>query len=81
MFRSKSSMAWSKLLRDVVAVKLDITDQDEKVQIFYSDVTDEGFEKMRKLSKRLVEWRVWEMPVNFEIDRILVDNKSEAKFF
>ncbi|HOD62533.1 MAG TPA: HNH endonuclease signature motif containing protein [Bacilli bacterium] len=79
MFRSKSIMAWTELLRDAVAAKLDITDQDEKAQIFYRDISDEGFDKIKKVVRRLVSWSVWDSPVNSEIDRIFADNKSEVK--
>ena len=81
MFRSKSIMAWAELLRDAVAAKLDITDQDEKAQIFYRDISDENFEKIRKIFRRLVSWSVWDMPVDSDIDRVLADNKSEVKKF
>jgi len=79
MFRSKSIMAWSELLRDAVAAKLDITDQDEKSQIFYRDISDENFEKIRKIFRRLVSWTVWESAPDSEIDRVLADNKGEVK--
>ena len=81
MFRSKSIMAWSELLRDAVSAKLDITDQDEKAQLFYREISDENFEKIKKVFRRLVGWSVWETPVNSDIDRVLADNKSEVKKF
>jgi len=81
MFRSKSIMAWSELFRDAVAAKLDITDQDEKALIFYRDISDESFDKIRKVFRRLVTWSVWDTPINSDIDRILADNKSEVKKF
>ncbi|MFZ1704842.1 MAG: hypothetical protein WAT79_10890 [Saprospiraceae bacterium] len=81
MFRSKSIMAWSELLRDAVSAKLDITDQDEKVQLFYREISDENFDKIRKVFRRLVSWSVWDTPVNSDIDRVLADNKSEVKNF
>jgi len=81
MFRSKSIMAWSELLRDAVAAKLDITDQDEKTLIFYREITEDSFDKIRKVFRRLVGWSVWDTPINSDIDRILADNKSEVKKF
>jgi hypothetical protein len=74
-------MAWSELLRDAVSAKLDITDQDEKAQLFYREISDENFEKIKKVFRRLVGWSVWETPVNSDIDRVLADNKSEVKKF
>ena len=81
MFRSKSIMSWAELLRDAIAAKIDITDQDEKAQIFYREISDENFEKIKKVFRRLVGWSVWDTPINSEIDRILADNKSEVKKF
>lgn len=79
MFRSKSIMAWAELLRDAVIAKLEIDDRDEQAQLFYREIDDEDFEKIRKVFRRLVSWSVWESPLNSEIDRILSDNKSEVK--
>ncbi len=79
MFRSKSIMAWAELLQNAVAAKLDIIDQDEKAQIFYRDISDDDFEKIRKVFRRLVSWSVWESPLKADIDRVLSDNKSEVK--
>ncbi|MFN8250768.1 MAG: HNH endonuclease signature motif containing protein [Ferruginibacter sp.] len=81
MFRSKSIMAWAELLRDAVAARLEITDQDEKAQIFYREISDENFEKIKKVFRRIVNWNVWETPVNSDIDRVLADNKGEVKKF
>jgi hypothetical protein len=81
MFRSKSIMAWAELLRDAVSAKLEITDQDEKAQIFYRDISDANMDKIRKVFRRVVSWSVWETPVNSDIDRVLADNKSEVKKF
>lgn len=79
MFRSKSIMAWTELFRDAVAAKLDIIDRDDKALLFYREIPDEDFEKIRKIFRRLVNWNIWESPVNSDIDRILADNKSEVK--
>jgi hypothetical protein len=81
IFRSKSIMAWSELFRDAVSAKLDITDQDEKAQIFYREMKEDSFDKIRRIFRRLINWNVWETPVNSDIDRILADNKSEVKKF
>jgi len=79
MFRSKSIMAWAELLKDAASAKLEIVDQDEKAQIFYKDISEVEFEKIRKVFRRLASWNIWDMPVNSEIDRVLADNKSEVK--
>ena len=79
MFRSKSIMAWSELFRDAVAAKLDIIDRDEKALLFYREIPDEDFDKIRKVFRRLATWNIWDSPVNSDIDRVLADNKSEVK--
>jgi hypothetical protein len=81
MFRSKSIMAWSELLRDAISARLEISDQDEKAQLFYREINDDGFDKIRKVVRRLVDWSTWATPVGAEIDRVLADNKSEVKKF
>lgn len=79
MFRSKSIMAWSELLFDAICAKLEIEDRDEKAIIFYRELTDEQFDKIQSVVRRLVSWKLWSSPVNSEIDRVLADNKSEVK--
>lgn len=79
MFRSKSIMAWAELFRDAVAAKLDIIDRDEKALLFYREISDEDFDKVRKVFRRLATWNMWDSPVNSDIDRVLADNKSEVK--
>ncbi len=81
MFRSKSIMSWSELLLDAVAAKLDIVDADLKAMLFYQELSDEKFEKIRLVVRRLVDWSVWTAPEDSDIDRILADNKSEVKNF
>lgn len=79
LIRSKSIMSWSEILKDAIAAKLDIFDADEKALLFYRELNDNEFQKIRKIIRRLVEWSIWKLPENSEIDRILSDNKSEIK--
>jgi hypothetical protein len=81
MFRSKSAMAWSELLKDAIAVKLDIEDRDERAKIFYRELFDEDFEKIRRVVRHLIEWPLWKSPCDAEIDGILADNKERVKRF
>jgi hypothetical protein len=81
MFRSKSIMSWAEILKDAVAAKLDIIDGDEKAMLFYRELSDENFGKIRSIIRRLAEWSIWKSPRDSEIDRILADNKSEVKKF
>lgn len=81
MFRSKSIMAWSELLKDAIAAQLRIQDQDERAQIFYRELSSDDIETIRYIVRRLVEWSVWKAPISSEIDRVLSDNKGEVKKF
>ena len=79
MFRSKSMMAWSELLRDAVCGRLDIFDADDKVRPFYRPLTEAQLAQVRNVVLRLVNWKIWSAPPNDDIDRVLADNKSEVK--
>lgn len=79
MFRSKSIMSWSELLRDAICAKLNIHDSDQKVMPLYRNMTDAEFEQVHFITRRLVGWKMWNSPSDSEIDRILADNKSKVK--
>jgi len=79
IFRSKSIMSWAEILKDAISAKLDIIDADEKAMLFYRELSNEIFDKIRGIIRRLVEWSVWSLPQDSEIDRVLSDNKSEIK--
>lgn len=81
LIRSKSIMSWSEILKDAIAAKLDIFDADEKAILFYRELSDDDFIKVREIVRRLINWSVWKLPENSDIDRILADNKSEIKKF
>jgi len=79
LFRSKSAMAWSELLRDAVCAKLDLIDQEDRARPLYRDLTPESMERIKRIVERLVGWKMWNSPANAEIDRILADNKTAVK--
>lgn len=79
MFRSKSMMAWSELLRDAVCGKLELQDAEDRAKPFYRKLTDAQLEQVRSVVKRLVGWKGWIAPKDDEIDRVLADNKGEVK--
>ncbi|MCK5855356.1 MAG: HNH endonuclease [Sulfurovaceae bacterium] len=79
IFRSKSIMSWSEILKDAISARLEIYDAEEKELIFYRDLSSEDFEKIKTIIRRLVGWSVWTSPQDSEIDRILADNKKEIK--
>jgi hypothetical protein len=79
LFRSKSIMAWSEILRDAVRGKLDLQDEEERARPFYRDLSVDDLDRIKKMVERLVNWKLWSSPPNSEIDRIMADNKSEVK--
>ncbi|MCK4546155.1 MAG: hypothetical protein KAW17_01825 [Candidatus Eisenbacteria sp.] len=79
MFRSKSIMAWSELLRDAVCGKLDLQDTEDRARPFYRDLRPEQLEQISAVVERLAKWKFWRAPAKDEIDRILADNKSAVK--
>jgi HNH endonuclease len=81
MYRSKSIMSWAELLRDSIAGKLGLNDEEDRQKPFYRDLSDDQIHGIEYILKRLVDWHMWDSPENSEIDRILSDNKSVVKNF
>lgn len=79
LFRSKSIMAWSEIFKDAICAKLSIYDSDQKVMPFYRVMSDAEYNEIRFITRRLVNWKIWDSPKDNEIDRILADNKSKVK--
>jgi hypothetical protein len=79
LFRSKSIMAWSELLRDAVCGKLDLQDAEDRARPFYRDLDQEASERVKHVLERLVSWSQWASPPGSDIDRVLSDNRSEVK--
>jgi hypothetical protein len=79
LFRSKSIMAWSELLRNAVQGRLELWDEEDKARPFYRELSAGDLERIKKMVERLVNWKLWSSPPNSEIDRIMADNKSEVK--
>ncbi len=78
MFRSKSMMAWSELLRDAVLAKLDLMDADDRACPFYRELDKKQLDAIRQTVARLFNWKFWSDPGE-EIDRVLSDNKGVVK--
>jgi len=78
MFRSKSIMAWSELLRDAICARIEIFDDDEKARPFYRELSQEDLARVKSVVERLVGWKWWTSPEG-DIDRILSDNKKAVK--
>ena len=79
LFRSKSAMAWSEILKDAVCAALDLQDSDDRATPFYRNLSEDQIAKVKRVVNRLVSWKWWAAPVGDDIDRILSDNKSEVK--
>ena len=79
LFRSKSMMAWSELLRDAICGKLDLQDAEDRATPFYRPLSEKQIEQVKSVINRLVGWKRWDSPPNDELDRVLSDNKSEVK--
>lgn len=78
MFRSKSMMAWSELLRDAIRAKLGLMDSEDAARPFYRELDKQQLEAIKGTVARLFSWKFWSDPGD-EIDRVLSDNKSEVK--
>lgn len=78
LFRSKSIMAWSELLKDAVCAKLELYDADERERPFYRELSPEDLNRVKTVVERLVNWKWWASP-DGEIDRVLSDNKKAVK--
>ncbi len=79
LFRSKSMMAWSELLRDAICGKLDLQDAGDRMRPLYRDLIATDSDKIRKIVERLIQWKMWSSPADDDIDRALSDNKSAVK--
>lgn len=79
LFRSKSIMAWSEILRDAVVASLELYDSEERARPFYRALTDDQHQRVGQVVSRLIEWPRWDAPPGDDIDRVLSDNKSTIK--
>ncbi|MDR2803897.1 MAG: HNH endonuclease [Treponema sp.] len=79
IYSSKSIMAWTELLKDAVCAKLDILDSDEKVKIFYREISDIDFRKISNILTCLYNWQMWSSPKDSEIDTIIAGSKKTIK--
>lgn len=78
MFRSKSIMAWSELLRDAISAKLDLHDADEKAKVFYRNLGESEKAKIKAVVSRLTGWKFW-LDAGSEIDEALAGSKTVVK--
>lgn len=78
MFASKSMMAWSELLVNAVAAKLDLIDSDDRARPFYRDLTKAQLDSVKVVVSRLFAWKFW-ADAHDEIDNAISGNKSAVK--
>lgn len=79
LYSSKSIMAWSEIFRDAVCAKLEIHDSDEKMKPFYREISDDEFNKIKRIFFRLYNWQIWISPKDSGIDTAIAGNKSDLK--
>lgn len=79
LYRSKSIMAWTELVRDAIFGKLEIVDAEERERPFYRKLSDDDRARIRGVIDRLYSWPMWSSPLDSEIDRTLADKKSAVK--
>lgn len=79
LIRSRFMKAWATLLKDAICTKLEIFDGDDRARALYREFSEEEFEKVRFVTSRLVEWKMWKSPPNSEIDQIRLDNEGKIK--
>jgi hypothetical protein len=79
IYGSKSIMAWMELFKDAVCAKLDIIDSDEKEKVFYKEISDSDFDKIKAIFTRLINWQMWSTPRDSDIDTIISGNKQNIK--
>lgn len=79
VFRSKSIISWAEILFDSICASLKLFDSDDKLTLMHRNLSVKNFEEIKFNIRRLVNWNVWDSPLNSDIDRILSDNKSEIK--
>jgi hypothetical protein len=79
IYSSKSIMAWSEIFRDAICAKLEIYDSDEKSKPFYRELSDDNFNKTKKIFNRLINWQIWISPKDSGIDTAIAGNKSDLK--
>lgn len=79
LFRSKSIMAWSQLVRDAVCGKLGLQDAEDRARPFYRSLSAEQLAAIRNVIERLVNSKVWAAPAGDDVDRVLADNVTRVK--
>jgi hypothetical protein len=81
IYKSGSIKAWSKMLKDIIAVVLRIYDEDKKSELFLRTINDEEWELIKGRIEKLFNHKLWTDPKE-EIDSNLgVNTESHVKEF
>ncbi len=81
IYKSGSIKAWSKMLKDIIAVVLRIFDEDKKSKLFLRNISDEEWKLIQGRMEKLFAHKIWTDPKD-EIDSNLsVNTESHVKVF
>jgi hypothetical protein len=81
IYAAGSLRTWVPMLRAVMAVKLNLIDDEERRKVFYREVDDDKFSMIEPLIERFFSHKIWIDP-DPEIDRNLrVNNIEHVKQF
>jgi hypothetical protein len=81
IYKSGSIKAWSRMLKDILAVVLRVFDEDKKNKLFLKSINDEEWELIYGRIEKLFNHKMWSDPKE-EIDSNLgVNTESHVKEF
>jgi len=72
-------MSWSELLKDAVCARLEIFSEEDRVRPFYRDISPVEHDKIKTILAKLGNFKIWKLPTDSEVDRVLFDNKRAGK--
>ena len=79
LVRARFMKAWAGLLKDVVCARLDLDDSDERSKPFYRQISNNQWEQIQSCVARVVDWKMWQSPVNDTIDQVRLDSDNMVK--
>lgn len=81
IYKAGSIKAWSKMLKDIIAVVLRIFDEDKKSELFLRKISSEEWDLIKGRIEKLFNHKIWTDPKD-EIDSNLgVNTESHVKEF
>ncbi|HWU41054.1 MAG TPA: hypothetical protein VN203_25665 [Candidatus Acidoferrum sp.] len=67
------------MLIGTVCGELKLQDSEDRERPFYRLLTADQSKAVRSTVQRLVDWKMWQLTANDEIDQVLAGNKSQVK--